>query len=573
MSDDARKAPSHGRMFVFAIAGFALLAILFRSPELIAEPRFWAEEASVYFAYAHVEGWWNALVFVPVAKGYLALNANLPAAAASLLPLAYAPHASTWFSLVVICTPVLLIAFGRSHLWPTPLLQACAIALYVLSPNFTSETWLNSINLMVHFGFISLILLCDDTRHTGPAYGRVSLILLLLAGLSGVYGVFLVPAFLLKFWSERTPLLRRQLSVLIATALVQLILFAWAYASHGPGARWDRELDVGASASAVVQFHVFKPLLGQALGRELFSWLGLDAGLRSGGEPGVFLRLALPLLVPALLVVLPAWRGRNRLRWVLLLAFVTESALSTLSARNKVAVGRYAMVPGMVLLFLWFSNAEFRVDRWLRPEGTGAAANRWLRAMSALLLATAATAGALGFRDHAFLAYTPRAPHWKHEIALWRQAPWRAISVWPYPRWTFYLPTRSQFAELERSVSILRERIREAVPARRLRVEAQLPAIPPEFGLHVRFDASTCSRIREVAFVVRSGGRERRHAAQAGELCAGTVRTQIRMADEPSFGSAGTIAFEVRLSEPVSPASLVTSLEARFHWPALFYLD
>ena len=67
------------------LALFDLLAIL-RSPHLLLNGRFWAEEGSVHFAHAHTEGGFAGLTFVDQRAGYLNLLPNVGTWLATFVP-------------------------------------------------------------------------------------------------------------------------------------------------------------------------------------------------------------------------------------------------------------------------------------------------------------------------------------------------------------------------------------------------------------------------------------------------------------------------------------------------------
>ena len=90
--------------------GFVALALL-RAPWLLFAPRFFAEEGVVYFRYATSHSFLETLGAWHL--GYFALVPNLGAALAALLPLPYAPYATSLVGFLVQLLPAWLVIEDR----------------------------------------------------------------------------------------------------------------------------------------------------------------------------------------------------------------------------------------------------------------------------------------------------------------------------------------------------------------------------------------------------------------------------------------------------------------------------
>lgn len=141
-----------------------ILAIIYRSPELFIQPRFWAEEAPTYFKYAYENSFLDGLFMVVGGgeAGYLLLLGNISAVLATLVPLKYAPFVTTYFSLFIYLIPFIIILWGNSYVWDTPLKKILAVLIVLFSPSVsTPEVWLNMVNSQVYCGIISLCILFE----------------------------------------------------------------------------------------------------------------------------------------------------------------------------------------------------------------------------------------------------------------------------------------------------------------------------------------------------------------------------------------------------------------------------
>lgn len=76
-----------------AILIIAIALIILRHFDFFINPRFWAEEGSVYFLNAYIHGF-SSLWFGH--QGYFSIIPNISTYLATLVPLEYAPIVTTW---------------------------------------------------------------------------------------------------------------------------------------------------------------------------------------------------------------------------------------------------------------------------------------------------------------------------------------------------------------------------------------------------------------------------------------------------------------------------------------------
>lgn len=111
------------------VLGCAALIAL-RAPVLVLAPRLWAEEASVYLAYAQSQSFLRSLLFVPTSDfpaGYLNLPANLASTlAAFVFPLELAPAVAMVIAFALQLVPFVIVLWGRSRFWTTPRASRCS---------------------------------------------------------------------------------------------------------------------------------------------------------------------------------------------------------------------------------------------------------------------------------------------------------------------------------------------------------------------------------------------------------------------------------------------------------------
>jgi hypothetical protein len=412
------------RWIGFAVAAAAMI---WRQPAFFTAPRFWAEDAPVYFANAWMLPWWRAVVYTP--QGYLAISSTLAAQAAVQVPLEHAPLVTTLVSFLTQLLAVGLVVFGRAPEWRGwRWLVGLAIVLFA---GLTDEVWLNVANLSFWWGLVAFLLLLEPVDVEG---GRaiVYRMLIALAFLSSPVAVFLAPLFVLRAWQGRTREAIVQATIAGVLAAVQVAAVATGVRPVSVAAARSTHLDVQTIACGLWMKAVVLPALGERAVLEV-----RNAGpcmIAALDAPSAPLRGV--VLVLAWLGVV-AWLGRGLPpgRQVLTAgAYVLVSVLSLLGAlgdKRIILVGaagaasRYAYVPSVIFLVLLFGNVR-------RPVGARAV-------VAAGLLATGLALGALRY------PYTVRWdatwPDWRAEVAAWRRNPYRGIATWP-SGWGVRLPPR-----------------------------------------------------------------------------------------------------------------------------------
>jgi len=182
-------------LFPVAIA-FALLCalIVLRDPTIFTEPRFWAEEATVYFRTAYLNSFWDALIAPH--QGYYSLWANLAGILATLPALEYAPAVTTGMACALLLLILAAIFTSEAPELDSPLKKAIA-GLATLVVGATGEIWLVSINSQHYFPLLIFLILIDSKCNLVKR--RIWYAVAAVAGLSGVAANFLAPLFLLRY--------------------------------------------------------------------------------------------------------------------------------------------------------------------------------------------------------------------------------------------------------------------------------------------------------------------------------------------------------------------------------------
>lgn len=402
----------------------ALALAVSRAPQLLIEPRFFAEEGAVYYVVALREPVLDALFHLPPrTAAYIALSVTAPATiAAKLMPIELAPFATTYAALALVVIAMAIIAFGRSMLWDDPVRKALACAIVLLAPSSLGELWLNSTNSQVYCSVISLCILFEDLRRASRRRIALYALLLSFTGLSGVYTSFLFFAFAWKVWVERTRGAWVAASVVALASVVQLAAFLMMWSQDAVPSMKLEGIDWVRSAIFTFYSQVVTPLGLSPLAQWLFDANSVLYSILKGSRAPAILGAAIASLL-GLVGFVAAFvdRDLHSPRNGLVLTFASLAVLTTLSANFGHTTGRYAALSGICLLWLLLAHTR-----------TLGGAHAHARAIAAgALLACALAVGAAGFRDDPVFTCPGGCPRWTEEVARWRQDPGAMPRIWP----------------------------------------------------------------------------------------------------------------------------------------------
>ncbi|MCB9202371.1 MAG: hypothetical protein H6604_04890 [Flavobacteriales bacterium] len=195
-----------------------LVMVLFRVPNLLISPRFWAEEGTIYYKYAYDNSFIDALFKVHL--GYYSLFSNLSGIIASWFPMLYAPVVTSFLALLIQLIPALLILFGKSTFWNSLPKQVLGL-LVVLFINPSGEIWLNSINSQFVLALVVFLFLIDEypKKLNLFKYG-----MLILAGFTGIISCFLTGLYFIRWIFNRQKEFLIPFVILAITSAIQMAI-------------------------------------------------------------------------------------------------------------------------------------------------------------------------------------------------------------------------------------------------------------------------------------------------------------------------------------------------------------
>jgi hypothetical protein len=397
-----RSAPA----FNVAVFGLAALAIVGRDISFFMEPRFWAEEGSVYFQAALDRPALEALLAPH--QGYFDIVANVAGLLATVPSLEAAPLVTTVIAFLVQLALVAAILLSNAPFLKSSLAKALAVVAVVIAGSNSFEIWLTTTNSHYYFPVLVFLVLCQEK---GPGSGRSIRVLTAgFAGLASVIACFLLPLFLVRYYlrQQREDLLL--FGVLGLATLVQLaaidasythILFSGAGSDAGAPTRF---------VAGVPPDRVLRTILGYGLTNPIVADYSAPASLAVGAASIV------------LMVVAATRLGTTT--WHFLAALWIVIVLSVVSSLQMTGGPRYAYAPaGIFLLFLLAVAFDDRAALLIRRLSVG-------------LFGIAIAVWIAWYQTGLDVLHEQAWPAWAEEVRAWRSDPSRT-DLQIHPDWDF----------------------------------------------------------------------------------------------------------------------------------------
>jgi hypothetical protein len=339
-------------LLVFLV-GCVILAL--RRPDAVANPQFYVEDGTTFYADAHEMGALRALVTTH--RGYFCLAQRLGAALAIVVPFSFAPLVSNLVGMALQALPAVFLASSRL-LPERPVWVRLGMALLYLVMPATWGTNANLTHSMWHLASLGcMVVVARPARTTGWRIFDVAA--LAVAGLTGPFSILLTPVAALKWFATRSS---RDLGVAAAVAAMGAIQATSLLLTP---ARPEGAIPIGPSLSSFTRIVAQRVVYGALFGQH-----GAEKIMSSGSNPldwKVGVAVAAVLGVAAMLYA--AWRGPLELRLYILFAGLTFAAALATPAPSAPAIwwellrhpgngNRYFVTTVFALLMtlVWFAS-------------------------------------------------------------------------------------------------------------------------------------------------------------------------------------------------------------------------
>jgi hypothetical protein len=402
-----------------------------RLPELLSEPRFWAEEGTNYFSFAYGHNWLVNL-FSPQ-FGYNTLYNSIATSLAAMVPLDYAPAVTTYLAFFVQ-----LSVSAAAIWWDVPLLDSLlkkfAVAILIQTLAY-ARIWVTTIGVQYWLCILSVLILLYNHDAGSRRMLVLQHCLLALNGLTGILSCLLIPAFALKAVKTRSRQVIIQTAILSLCLGVQVAVFTWFSVNDHA----DLKIRFGDSSliyilGKIIRFqitvpfferYVFSSPLGVYLEIKIRNALFTVTGpaINSPRYNFYFLEMSLGLATFCYLCSLAYRKIRQLDTQLLVISILLVTAVSTYFSVNSSGGPRYAFAPSIMIMLLVVSAAT---DKTI-PKA--------MRYVATVLVVLSLTTSLMHYRSNMTggVAYDPSWPKWHDELTAWRTDHTFPLGIWPPP--------------------------------------------------------------------------------------------------------------------------------------------
>jgi hypothetical protein len=415
----------HGRAIALGAFLSALALVATRCFFAFANPQFYIEDGTFWYAEAHERGAFRALL-LPFYRGYLVTAQRIGGALAQAVPFAWAPLVMSVLAIAVYALPAGFIASGRfASVLPRRGARLLAALLYVALPGAWT-TMANATHTQWHLALLAALVVVALPPAT-RADRVFDVAVCALSGLSGPTAILLTPVAALAWWLRRTRWSLVLAGVTAATAAIQAAFMLSA--PHEAGGT-----PLGASVLALLKLFTYRVVLGTFVGDAGLSRLLAHASTAMESTATILL----VALAGAAIAAAGLWRGTVELRLLLLFAalvFLAALLWPPSGAHSDVGYWEQLTAPGSgnryfllssFALICSLATLAFSARSSLRAAG-------WAGLAAILAVGVPLNWVEPPLRDYGFAQYAA-----KYE----RAAPGERVQVITPPGWSFVLTKR-----------------------------------------------------------------------------------------------------------------------------------
>jgi len=397
-------------IFLFAI----ICLIFYRSPYILFNGRFLAEEGSFWFRNAYLYGPIAGITQIFWGSGYLNLWANIASVFASLVPLDYAPLVTVYFAFLVQLYLFIFIIFSKSEFIITNLDKLFISLITLLSPCMVAEVWLNTLTSQVYLTIL-VILIYFQKYVPGNFFTKFSPVIILISGLSSILPNTLLPFFIYKYFKSKSKYDLNNSLLLLLTSIIQSFIFVYAKINN-------LEL-LGQAQRFIISFEKFVNFTYNVIVKSFF---GRDLTHIIYSKFLTFFNLQVLSFLIILLFFIFSIKFIKKIKddkiiVSLLLLFVINSTIAFLGSKMEVVGGRHALIPGVILIFI-----IYRFFQTLQGIS---------RIISASIITMSLSTGAYEYKYNNIypkLLMCYDCPDWKEEVYKFRQDNNYLLKIWNY---------------------------------------------------------------------------------------------------------------------------------------------
>ncbi len=287
------------------------------------------------------------LFFIYDGTGALMFWSNITNSIITLFSIDKAKILANYLTLVVYLTIFIYIYLTKSILFINYKHKIFAIFVILLSPPMTPEVWMSSAHLRGYFGIFSFVLLFQDYNNDTKLKNNITNFLIFFSGICSIYAVALTPAYLLKFYlTQNKNDFKRFLFALSAFLIQFIIILNYIYLDISVTPRFHFELSTFYSYFYNVPIRSF---FGSYLPKSIF----VTTEIYKNQFFNFFIYFL--FTITCLITLFYLIKKKDKTTFVMLFSLILISGLIIIgSIQPGFAGGRYAVAPGVILIFIIF---------------------------------------------------------------------------------------------------------------------------------------------------------------------------------------------------------------------------
>ena len=326
---------------------FIFVLIFYRGPCFLTEGIFQSDEFEFY-KNAKENGLLNGLFYVYPGAGYFKLWTNISTTTASFFSFNDAKLITTYFSLLSYIIIFLLIYNLNSELFINLRYKIFAIFIVLLSPPMTPEIWMGSAHTREYFGILSFILIFYNPQYQSTFNKIIVNIFIFVSGLSSVWAVALTPVYFIKFIFIKSKKNLSSFFSSLAASIIQVLIIFNQYLFVNLDLDSSRAFQI--EISKIFNF-IYNVPIRSFFGSTIPKFLFLESNLYF--QKGFDLVVYFLTLILILFTIFYIIKKKDFILNLIFLSFILISGFSLIgSLYPDFSGGRYAVVPGVILIFL-----------------------------------------------------------------------------------------------------------------------------------------------------------------------------------------------------------------------------
>jgi hypothetical protein len=407
------------------IAVFA--TTIFRKPQLLYHPRFYAEEGSFFFSFAYNNSFLHYLLTPHF--GYYSLYNVISTSIAALFPLEISPLITTYEALVLQIFVSLYVVWSDISIFNTNFKRyLIAISFPLLCP---SQIWLTTIGIQYWLCILTLIILFNNDSSKVDKKYKIELVLLVLAGLTGILSCIMTPLFVIKAIETRSRKYITYAYCLISCSVLQISTFLYTLLYNA------NELKERFTPADEIYVRIIKQttlLTSKLLASDktinydfidkidkITMYLMVELWNMPVLEKYVAVYFLTSFIM--LLIILPLLIIHRNNTEMLFIIFSTISVytISVKLSINGVGGPRYIFAPSVMIMIFLISSYD--------NQSTKTIFNYLILTLISLIIVN----NCINYVPSMDRTYNDKWPRWEEEVSIWRRDGNHQLNIWPPP--------------------------------------------------------------------------------------------------------------------------------------------